>query len=320
MAKHRSFFMARVTYLPSRGAHPSKYKTISLASALLSGRWKKQVLDLREERDPERQAIMKQALPGFTPSGTFTRRNAAGLVEHSGFIGLDIDLKDNAHIKNFSSLKKMIHALPWVAYCGLSCRGQGFFALVPIADPAKHREYFRALQADLARAGLTVDKNCKDVCRFRFVSYDPDPYINTAARLYDYTLPPKEYVQREVEDVDQTKAAKQMETILQRVDEMRLDVQEHDDRLGVFHALKNVFDEDAARAYAHRFFAYHYDPDEIDEKFDEALRYTYPYSFDFIERVCRKYGIPCCFDFDDLDDYADDVEPLDLDDADREEI
>lgn len=302
MAKHRSLFTAKVTLLPSKSAHPSKYKTVTLASVLLSSKWRREVEAVRDETDPQRQAILKHSLPGFTPSGTFKVRNAAGLEEHSGFIGLDLDFKDNTRIKNFASLKKMIHALPWVAYCGLSCRGQGFLIVVPIADPSKHREYYRALEADFRRCGLIVDKSCKDVSRFRFVSYDPDPYVNTGARPYSYTLPVREYISREVESVEPSKAAREMEAILQRVDARLLDVPDHDDRLGVFHALKNVFGEDAGREYAHRFFAYHYKPDEIDKKFDEALRYAYPYSFDFIERVCAKHGIICCFDFDELDE------------------
>ena len=57
---------------------------------------------IREEPDEEKQKELKRCLPGVTISGIFKRRAKSELLKHSGLISVDIDLKDNQHIKNFS--------------------------------------------------------------------------------------------------------------------------------------------------------------------------------------------------------------------------
>lgn len=284
MGLHRSIFTAKVTFLPSPKASPDKFKAKTLASVLLGGSWKDAVRAVREETDPQRQAALKHALPCFTPSGTFRTAKASGLVEHSGFICLDLDLHDNARIRNFADLKKYIHALPFVAYCGLSCRGAGFFLLVPVADPSKHREYYRALQADFARAGLKVDPSCKDVSRKRFVSYDPDPYVNTAAHVYSYTLPgdegqAREIVRRPVLPDDATVRA--FHESLRQIEDLGLDITggDYHRMRQVATAIVNAYGEEG-RPIVHRIFQRfeYYDASITDDHFDALLEHVGEYA------------------------------------------
>ena len=63
--------------------------------------------------------------------------------------------------------------------------GKGWFAIFRIAYPDEHKAQFEVLQRDFANSGLVIDKSCKDVNRMRFISYDPEPYVNEAATLYN---------------------------------------------------------------------------------------------------------------------------------------
>lgn len=142
------------------------------------------VLAVRECADATEQKRLKMQLPAVTPSGIFSYRKAENLLAHSGLVCLDIDFKDNEHILNFADLKTEISKLPFVAYCGLSVRGNGWFVLVPIAEPTRHGQHFAALVRLFEGFQIVVDTSGSDVCRPRFLSYDPDGYFNHAATQY----------------------------------------------------------------------------------------------------------------------------------------
>ena len=215
---YQSIFKAKVSYLPQKDAPDNELKTISLGRALIADTWRAQVEAVRAETDPAKQEALKKALPVFTPSGTFSHIARRGLKQHSGFISIDIDCKPdkgiNLALVGFD-LKAAVAAaaVPHIAYCGLSCRGAGYVCIIPIADPTKHSEYFRALAYHFERAGLEIDRDCRDISRKRFVSWDPDPYINTAARPWALTLPERDHSTRETlgRDLDTSETAAAVE-------------------------------------------------------------------------------------------------------------
>ena len=126
----------------------------------------------------------KLALPVFTCSGTFSTRTNDGLDEHNGVICIDIDKKDNSDVKNFDEIRTLMKQIPYVAYCGHSCGGEGYFVLMPIEDSEKHLQHYLSAIDDFERCGITVDKSCKNVSRTRFISYDNDAYFNYEAVEY----------------------------------------------------------------------------------------------------------------------------------------
>ena len=138
---------------------------------------------IEEFRETGNEAI-KKSLPCFTPSGTFTVRQANGLKEHTGVVCIDIDGKDNTEVRYFLQLKEFIYQIPYVAYCGLSCSGNGFFVLIPIEYPDKHREHCESIFDDFERCRIKVDRQCIDVSRLRLVSLDKDAYRNYEAEVY----------------------------------------------------------------------------------------------------------------------------------------
>lgn len=129
----------------------------------------------------------KTSVPAVTASGTFNERNGAGLIAHSGLMCIDIDEKDNLDVAEFYRLNELIRSIPYVAYCGHSIGGKGYFVIIPISSPEKHKEHFEALRQDFARCGITIDKSGKDVTRLRIYSYDDTAYINPAAATYERT-------------------------------------------------------------------------------------------------------------------------------------
>lgn len=121
----------------------------------------------------------KRSMPCYTPSGVFSVRNSEGLIKHSGVLCIEWD-----KVEDCSELKDLLGGLPFIFYAGLSCSGRGVFALVKIADPTKHREYFRALSEYFGGIGYKVDESGKDVCRLRVASWDAEPVFNPDSEVW----------------------------------------------------------------------------------------------------------------------------------------
>ncbi|OGX81993.1 hypothetical protein BEN47_05070 [Hymenobacter lapidarius] len=159
-----------------------------LLADIRDGHWAEQVLAVRA-LDPTSAAYReaKKKLPSFTASGRFQRRIPTGLLEHSGFLCLDIDAKMNAGV-DLAAARRKVEADPATYACFASAGGVGLCALVRIpAD--NHAGCFRSLRAHYKQThGLVVD-NLIDVSRLRFVSYDPALYLNEQARAFAESLP-----------------------------------------------------------------------------------------------------------------------------------
>ena len=142
---------------------------------------------IRETSDKVVVDMHKKELPCATFSGTFSKRNAKNLLEHSGLICIDIDGKDNPEITNMNQLKKQLAKLPYVLYAGLSVSGKGVFVLIPVAHTDKHLGHFLAIEDEFKAMGINIDPSCKDITRLRFRSYDPRPVGNPDAVVYEKT-------------------------------------------------------------------------------------------------------------------------------------
>ncbi len=159
-------------------------KPVNLLTWLTSDKYKTQVEVIRQATTKEERTVLKQRLPGITPSGSFSKRNKDSLIKHSGLLCIDIDQQDNKHIGNYSDLKKQLCKIQNFAYVGLSVSGTGYFCLVPIAQPHQHKLHFKAMANDLERFGIKVDMSGSDVTRLRFYSYDNEAYFNHKATVY----------------------------------------------------------------------------------------------------------------------------------------
>lgn len=117
---------------------------------------------------------IKDGLPGFTPSALLATRETGNVTvtSRTGLIQFDID----TDMYDLDELKAAIFALPFVAWCGLSCSGRGIYALVLIAEPERQREYVEHCFKVFKDYGIPIDtskgRNAHDL---RYVSYDSRP-------------------------------------------------------------------------------------------------------------------------------------------------
>ena len=155
----------------------------AVLDGIRAGQWQREVEAVREQpAGSQAYDQAKRCLPYFTPSGTFERRTIAGLVEHSGFMSLDLDAKHNPDT-NWNLVRVSIEADPHTYACFLSTGGQGLCVLVPVPT-THHKASFRALERYyLESFGLKVD-SLPDVSRARFVSYDPALFLNPEAEAF----------------------------------------------------------------------------------------------------------------------------------------
>jgi len=195
---HKVKYMRNTTISLFRGVADTNPREVNLFKALTTKKFKAQIEALRAEEDEEKRKELKRKLPCFSVSGIFQGgHKRENLVTPSNFICIDIDSQDNTHIRNFTDLKKLAEAIPWVAFCGLSCGGKGFFLVIPYTDASKHELYFAFIEKLFSLFGVVIDKACKDISRLRFVSYDDKPYINEDAKPFDYVLPSEPPIKRE---------------------------------------------------------------------------------------------------------------------------
>ena len=82
----------------------------------------------------------------------------------------------------------ILQKLKYVAYCGKSISGDGYFAIIPIENPKHFKQHFYALEEEMKSYGIVIDKSCKDITRLRYASYDADGYYNPNATTYYWEL------------------------------------------------------------------------------------------------------------------------------------
>lgn len=165
-------------------------KDVCLKDCILTDGYKEIANRIRvgktEEERHKKKEELKLNIPTVTVSGSFTNRTADGLKTSSGLIAIDIDYKDNVEI--MPQVREILSNLEYVAYCGKSISGDGYFAIIPIENPQHFKQHFYALEEEMATYGIVIDKACKDVSRLRYVSYDDNYYYNPDASTYYWEI------------------------------------------------------------------------------------------------------------------------------------
>lgn len=272
---------------------PDAPQEVSLLTWLKSAKYQKEVETIRATADKEERDRLKAGLPAITPSGIFSRREEAGLVKHSGLIQIDIDLKENQHIANFPAIKEQLQKLPEIAYLGLSVSGKGFWGLVPLTFPERHKEQFEALKRDFAKWGLVLDEKPKNVASLRGYSYDTEAYFNPQAKPYCKIWKPQPEVYRGQYSTATGNEAEKVEACLAGIEAGRIDITgSYSEWFSLGCSLANEFGE-AGRGYFHRASQYYpgYSSTEADKQFSYCLRRRYSYSIGTFYQICQDYGI-----------------------------
>ena len=238
----------------------------------------------------ERNAI-KRRLPQACISGIFQpTRKADNLVRHSGLICVDVDRKDNQDIDNWACLKQELSKLPQVAYISLSVGGNGYFLILPLRYPQFHKQQFEQLKRDFNKMGITIDPACGDVTRMRSLSYDPYPYINPDALLYEgYYMEPKPFISYQYSGNDVLdKVAKCCE----RIEANSIDITgDYQSWFTVGCALASLGEQ--GRQFFHVCSSQNpkYNREESDKKFTNLLRTGKRIGIGSFFEICKDYGI-----------------------------
>ena len=141
----------------------------------------------------EQNSELKLTLPCITGSGIITGSRADNnLKHHNGCVIIDVDYKDNAHLKEeyFLQLKKKVFRnISEICYAGLSVRGIGYYLIMRIENPYRHKEYFEYFSEWFDNvADIKIDLSGKNLGRLRFYSVDDNPYINENAEILKESL------------------------------------------------------------------------------------------------------------------------------------
>jgi hypothetical protein len=173
----------QVTLFPSFGeTTAAHHKDVTVAlDRIKNGRSKELIEKIRDEKEPDKIKALKLGLPCVLFSGTFSKRNAMGLVQHSGLICLDLD-----KFPDYDTLKTWLDTIVSLEFCfaaWISPSGHGIKFLVKIpAEPANHKGFFYAIK-DFLKCPY-FDTGANDVSRICFESYDPNIYVNQESTIW----------------------------------------------------------------------------------------------------------------------------------------
>lgn len=137
------------------------------------GRWEDEVHAIRTRKTDKEKDALKRGTDRVTFSGIFSKRDDSGLLQHSGYIAIDLDDLDDPEI-----VKKMLSQDRYVYACWRSAGGKGLTLLFFI-QASKHREAFLGISNYLLENyGQVADSNFISVSKPVGVSFDPNIYIS----------------------------------------------------------------------------------------------------------------------------------------------
>lgn len=245
---------------------------------------------IRSLGDKEKRNKVKSTLPAITPSGTFSYRSEKYLVKHSGLIQFDIDYKENPSITNYRDLKIQICNIKNIAYCGLSVSGTGFWGLIPIAYPEKHKQHFEAIKRNFNQFGIVIDEKPKNVSSLRGYSYDKEAFYNHSAEIYCNL-----YEQHEPRPIqfkthkNSSDTQKLVEVCISEIVKKGIDITNgYQCWFEVGCSLSHEFGE-AGRNYFHAIsqFYHGYKKTKTDKQFNDCLKHNYGFTIATFFKYCK---------------------------------
>ncbi len=248
---------------------------------IVIGRWKQESEYVRagankaerkkrkEEGLPGSEKYPRHGMPGVTISGTFEIRRSTATPMYSHIMAIDFDDLDDELPECFEELKKD----PYTYAVFKSISGTGLCVLVNI-QPERWLEAFESLEAYyLNKYRRIVDKSTKDITRLRFVSYDPDLFVNEKALLW------KQYLKKKVKaapaPVPFIHTGRDIEFVIGQIERDRIDLTSaYGEWIAIGFALVSEYGENGRNLF-HRISQFNpdYDPAECDRVFNYLHRY-----------------------------------------------
>lgn len=284
-----------VSYFKGSIKNTKPTKSISIGeflNGIKHGEWQNQINQIRDCEDEDESKALKNAiLPYITITGVYKERNTKGLETHSGLWAVDIDKIPDQ--KELSNLKARLIEDPHTFAVFVSASGKGLCVLVRISEDVNnqkdHERWIQKYYYDNFSIG--VDKNALGVSRARYVSHDPNIFINPNVSKAVGKLKEKKIKSKPI----QWKATgSQMDRIVEEIHNFHpLFADEYHDHVTVAFALATEYGE-GGRQYYHAICmgSPKYNQREIDRKYSNAIsKGNGSVSIGTFFFMCKKAGI-----------------------------
>lgn len=225
------------------------------------GKWKHLIEPIRIEPDQKKRSDLKRNIPSLTISGVFEERKEENLLEHSGFICIDID--------HFTDKTQLL--TDQYTYALMKSASGGGLAVIVKIDKEKHKESFKWLQNYYYKFfGIVVDSAPSNVASLRFVSYDPEIYVNEKSKKAKTLLLTPKKVKSLPIVLPQNKVG---ELVRECVDSGKDLAPDYEKYRNLGFALADGFGEDG-RVYFHSLCSINekYDSRHADKQYNECLK------------------------------------------------
>jgi len=178
----------------------------SILKAIRDGRWKDDILKIRETKDKTYRDKLKLKVPGACFSGTFLKKSVynrkkaknefkarmdSHIQDYTGIVIIDIDIKDTTTI---TRLRNMLPEDPYVYSFFISPSGglKVLYIVDSKAEDHKSCAYEQIKSWVEDNYGIEVDRSGKNISRLCYISYDPDLYFNPDYLTFEVDTTKKE--------------------------------------------------------------------------------------------------------------------------------
>jgi hypothetical protein len=258
----------------------------------------KLILQIRNEPDEDQQKELKKKLPAITPGALFPSGSGhANTDPHTAtsWMQFDIDLKENPGLVTGEILRDVVAKIKYVAFAGLSTRGQGVWGLVNVANLERRTDHFIQLQADFKAKGIILDPtkgaNPNDL---RFYSFDPNAFIRTDFKPYDRLPAAKNFHRQPIPLLTTSDVEAKIAAAVDEIYRRRVDITEgYQNWFEIGCSLAKELGENG-RDYFHRLSMFNsgYRERTADRQYSDCLRqHGYRYSAGTFFHHCRMNGI-----------------------------
>lgn len=180
--KTKELLQTKISYY-SNVKYSNSYKQITLYDWISNYSMKNKniIMEIRNIYDKHKtlaKQMKSQNLPAVTITGVFNEYRRVNQVSKiNPIIAIDIDRDDNPDITDWNELKYKVAKLSYVFLTSWSCSGRGIYCLVYFNNELNFEKVFNALYDDFKQMNINIDRQCKDITRLRFVSYDDNMLI-----------------------------------------------------------------------------------------------------------------------------------------------
>ena len=160
---------------------PDKPHYITVEQAIeriRSGRSAERIKEIRLIDDKKKRGKVKEFLPSYCFSGTFSYRNNESIIKHSGIIVIDFDA-----IENPESRKEQLCKDKFIYFAFISPSGDGLKVGIKIpANIKTHEQSCKAITEYFKDEKLD---EFKDVARICYESHDEKVYFNPDSKIFE---------------------------------------------------------------------------------------------------------------------------------------